>query len=35
MVLAAKRLIAIVGCTLLGLLGSPAEAKTDGQQRVV
>jgi len=35
MVAAAKRLIAIAGCTLLALLGTPAEAKTDGQQRVV
>jgi SH3 domain-containing YSC84-like protein 1 len=35
MVTAAKRLIAIVGCMLIGLIGTPAEAKTDGQQRVV
>lgn len=35
MVTAAKRLIAIVGCTLFALAGTPAEAKTDGQQRVV
>lgn len=35
MVTAAKRLIAIVGCTLFGLVAIPAEAKTDGQQRVV
>jgi lipid-binding SYLF domain-containing protein len=35
MVTAARRLIAIAGCALLGLLGAPAEAKTDGQQRVV
>jgi SH3 domain-containing YSC84-like protein 1 len=35
MVTAARRLIAIVGCTLLGLAGTPVEAKTDGQQRVV
>ena len=35
MVAAARRLIAIAGCTLLGLLGTPAEAKTDAQQRVV
>jgi SH3 domain-containing YSC84-like protein 1 len=35
MVTAAKRLIAIVGCMMLGLAGTPAEAKTDGQQRVV
>jgi SH3 domain-containing YSC84-like protein 1 len=36
MVTAARRLIAIVGCTLLGLVGTAAEAaETDGQQRVV
>jgi lipid-binding SYLF domain-containing protein len=36
MMTAAKRLIAVaVGCVLLGLIGAPAEAKTDGQQRVV
>jgi lipid-binding SYLF domain-containing protein len=35
MVVAARRLIAIVACTLFGLLGSPAEAKTDAPQRVV
>jgi lipid-binding SYLF domain-containing protein len=35
MVVAAKRLIAIAACTLLGLIGTPAEAKTDAQQRVV
>jgi lipid-binding SYLF domain-containing protein len=35
MVTAARRLIAIVGCTLLGLAGTSAEAETDGQQRVV
>jgi lipid-binding SYLF domain-containing protein len=35
MVTAAKRLIAIVGFTLFGLVAIPAEAKTDGQQRVV
>jgi SH3 domain-containing YSC84-like protein 1 len=36
MVTAARRLIAIVGCTLLGLVGAAAEAaETDGQQRVV
>jgi lipid-binding SYLF domain-containing protein len=35
MVTAAKRLFAIVGCTLIGLIGTPAAAKTDGQQRVV
>jgi SH3 domain-containing YSC84-like protein 1 len=35
MVTAARRLIAIVGCTLLGLAGTPVEAQTDGQQRVV
>jgi SH3 domain-containing YSC84-like protein 1 len=35
MVTAAKRLIAVVGCALFGLIGAPAEAKTDGQQRVV
>jgi SH3 domain-containing YSC84-like protein 1 len=35
MVRAATRLIAIVGCALFGLGGAPAEAKTDGQQRVV
>jgi SH3 domain-containing YSC84-like protein 1 len=35
MVAGAKRLIAIAGCTLLGLLGTPAEAKTDAPQRVV
>lgn len=35
MVVAARRLIAIVGGALLGMLGSPAEAQTDGQQRVV
>jgi lipid-binding SYLF domain-containing protein len=35
MVTAARRLIAIAGCALFGLLGTPAEAKTDGQQRVV
>ena len=35
MVTAARRLIAIAGCALFGLIGAPAEAKTDGQQRVV
>ena len=35
MMTAAKRLIAIVGFALFGLIGAPAEAKTDGQQRVV
>jgi SH3 domain-containing YSC84-like protein 1 len=35
MVTAARRLIAIVGCALFVLTGAPAEAKTDGQQRVV
>lgn len=35
MVTAARRLIAIAGCALFGLIGTPAEAKTDGQQRVV
>jgi lipid-binding SYLF domain-containing protein len=35
MATAAKRLLAIVGCTLIGLIGTPAEAKTDGQERVV
>jgi lipid-binding SYLF domain-containing protein len=35
MLTAAKRLIAIAGCTMIGLIGTPAAAKTDGQQRVV
>jgi lipid-binding SYLF domain-containing protein len=35
MVTAARRLLAIVGCAMFGLIGAPAEAKTDGQQRVV
>jgi len=35
MVTAARRLIAIAGCALFGLIGAAAEAKTDGQQRVV
>jgi SH3 domain-containing YSC84-like protein 1 len=35
MMTAARRLIAIAGCALFGLIGAPAEAKTDGQQRVV
>ena len=35
MVTAAKRLIAIAGCALFGFLGTPAAAKTDGQERVV
>jgi lipid-binding SYLF domain-containing protein len=35
MVVAARRLIAIVGCMVLGVLGTPAKAQTDGQQRVV
>lgn len=32
---AAKRLIAVLGFALIGLAGAPAEARTDGQQRVV
>jgi lipid-binding SYLF domain-containing protein len=35
MMTAARRLLAIVGCALFALTGAPAEAKTDGQQRVV
>ena len=35
MVKGATRLLALVGCVLFGLIGAPAEAKTDGQQRVV
>lgn len=35
MVESAKRLIAMVGFALLTVAGTPAEAKTDGQQRVV
>jgi lipid-binding SYLF domain-containing protein len=31
----ATRLLALAGCVLFGLIGAPAEAKTDGQQRVV
>jgi SH3 domain-containing YSC84-like protein 1 len=35
MVTGATRLLALAGCVLCGLIGAPAEAKTDGQQRVV
>jgi lipid-binding SYLF domain-containing protein len=35
MVTATKRLVAVVGFALFGLISAPAEAKTDGQQRVV
>jgi SH3 domain-containing YSC84-like protein 1 len=35
MVTATKRLVAVLGFALFGLIGTAAEAKTDGQQRVV
>ena len=35
MVTAARHWIAMVGCALFALSGAPAEAKTDGQERVV
>jgi SH3 domain-containing YSC84-like protein 1 len=35
MVTAARRWIAIVGCALFAMTAVPAEAKTDGQERVV
>ena len=35
MVTAARRWIAIAGCALFATIGAPAEAKTDGQERVV
>ena len=35
MVTAARHWIAILGCALFAMSGAPAEAKTDGQERVV
>ena len=35
MVIAARHWIAIVGCALFAAIGTPAEAKTESQQRVV
>jgi lipid-binding SYLF domain-containing protein len=35
MVTATRRLVAVLGFALFGLISAPAEAKTDGQQRVV